>query len=72
MNRKIPQRIIVASLSSPVAHVNDRSRKDGGVDHHWLSVNDHTPVLESLLTEEIMREILNCLELLLRILSAGS
>lgn len=72
MNRKISQCIITASLSSSITHIDHRSRKDGGVYHHWLSVNYHSPVLESLLTEEIMREILNSLELLLRILSAGS
>ena len=70
LDRKIPQGIIVAGLGSPVAHVDDRSRQNGRVDYHRLCVNNYTPVFECLLTEKIMREILDGLELLLRIFSA--
>lgn len=70
LDRKISQGVVVACLSSPIAHINDWSRQNGGVYNHRLSVNDHTPVLESFLTEQIVREVLNGLELLLRVLSA--
>jgi hypothetical protein len=39
------------------------------LDLHGLSLNDDTPVLECLLGKEVAREILDGLELLLRILA---
>ena len=71
LDREVPQGVVVAGLSPPVAHVNDRGRQDGGVDYHGLSVDDNSPVLEGLLTEQVVREILDGLELLLRVLAAG-
>lgn len=57
-------------MRPPIAHVNDGCRQDGGVNDHGLGVDDHAPVLECLLTEQVVREVLNCLELLLRVLAA--
>lgn len=71
LDRQIPEGVIVAGLSPPVAHVNDGCRQYRGVNDHGLGVDDHTPVLECLLTKKIMREILDGLELLLGVLAAG-
>ncbi len=54
LDRQVPQSVVVAGLSAAVAHVNDGSGQDGGVDDHGLGVNDHTPVLEGLLTEQVV------------------
>ena len=70
LDRQVPQGVVVAGLRSPIAHVDDRRGQYGGVNDHGLGVDDHAPVLECLLTEQVVREVLDRLELLLRILAA--
>lgn len=72
LDRKIPQSVVGAGLGSTIGHVNGWCRQDTRVDNHRLSVDYHTPIFESFLTEKVMGELFDRLELLLRILPAGS
>jgi hypothetical protein len=72
LDRKISQSVVGAGLRFTIGHVNGWCRQDTRVDNHRLGVDYHTPIFESFLTEEVMREFFDRLELLLRILPAGS
>lgn len=71
MHCKSSQVSLIAVLKLTVLQLDGWERKDVGIDLHGLALDVKSPFLESLLSEESLAEVLDGLELLVRVLPAG-